>query len=351
MTNKKTTLVLVARATPESMRLLNYVLLPSFLSNWEKVARFIIVCPSKDYSQLAPIAVGLGAELYADEKFTNIEKLEPYRRQVAIKLLVSSIIETPFYLTLDCDCLFLPGGEAAMYDKDGRPFLHTNKSQNYYNRYWLENCDKLTGNIRYTEPMMGFTPQIFIVKHVRDVVAFVENKYNADFISSIMQWDTAYCRATAPLRARIEAMPHTPLKPALVSDALLQIHQSWGEYALYWSYILSCSLENDYSIAQPLCDKYYMGARWASYVAHPIPKLTEEELEFDLLAEGFFHYRSPLAVIQSTAGANWDLIAMVLVRYGLIKAECIVSLPGETSHVCETLEYIRSIKKCNPLLS
>jgi len=349
MTTSPVTLVLLARATEEARRLLYYVFAPSFMTNWGKVEHFRIICPAADIPLLQPLADRLGASFQPDEEFANITLLPPYQRQIAMKLMVADTIATPYYLTLDCDCLFLPGGEAAMFDEAGKPYLHTNRSQNYYHRYWVENCNQLTGNSRFVEPMTGFTPQIMITSAVRDLCATLTEQAGADLVTALVRWEKIYRNRTAPVQVNVEAIPHTVLKPALVSDVMLRMHHAWTEYALYWSYILKHSLETTYSTALPLCDKFYMGKYWASYVGHTIPPLSESELEFDLLAEGFFNYQAPLAVIQSTAGAEWSRVASVMARHGLIDPQKIIPCADEPADVLALLDQIQQGERLDPL--
>ena len=347
--SEPTTLVLLARATESMQHLLHYVFAPAFLTNWRQVPHFWIICPQADAPLMAPLAERLGATLRHDEEFPNIKLLPPYQRQIAIKLLVAEHVTTPTYLTLDCDCLFLPPGPAALFNANGKPYLHPNFSQNYYHRYWLENCNPLTGNQRFVEPMMGFTPQLFITRHVRALCDGVAQQAESDFITAILRWEQIYRARVAPVQANVAAIDHTVLKPALVSDALLRVHHAWTEYALYWSYILAHGLEGDYATSQPLCDKFFMGKNWSAHIGHTIPTLSEAELEFDLLAEGFFNYRAPLAVIQSTAGADWQRVTSVLARYGLIDVRHIMPRANEQPEVQQALAKILAGERIDPL--
>lgn len=270
-----TTLVLVAKGDEQSLRWLNYIFIPSFLTNWSHPARFMIVCPRDQAASFASIAAALHPDVIPEDFLPDIELLQPYQRQMALKIAVSEIVDTTFYLTLDCDCVFLPGDEAALYH-GGKPLLHANQSQHYYHRFWLENCNQITGNRRYVEPMIGFTPQVLIAPHARAVKQFIERAFNRTFASALAEWDRKFALAKNALLQGIESIPHDALKPALVSGPLLRNHHSWTEYTLYWSFMLNGYLETDYSTEEPLCDKFYTGRGWASHIARPFRSLRKQ---------------------------------------------------------------------------
>ncbi|MBP7253739.1 MAG: hypothetical protein KBA75_09675, partial [Alphaproteobacteria bacterium] len=75
----------------------------------------------------------------------------------------------------------------------------------------------------------------------------------------------------------------------------------------------------------------------------------EAELEFDLLAEGFFNYRAQIAIIQHTAGADWKRVTSVLAHYGLIDVRHIMPRANEPPEVQQALAKILAGERIDPL--
>jgi len=195
-----------------------------------------------------------------------------YRLQMLLKLLVSRLVATPFYITLDSDvfaCRHV--SYADLVDPEGRALIRRQGERmvgtRHQLRWWkaaeaiLQAPHCVTGR---AEPVIGVTPALLATNLSRGAVAAVE------------------------------AITKQPFDQAMF--AALRAQQDWTEYTFYWVYGCKAGLLQRYHRLRPDLKLYdSSGFEWGSFARwHP------EKL--------FQHPTAVFGVMQSIAGASPDAV-------------------------------------------
>jgi len=187
---------------------------------------FYIICPEQDistietYTNLFP---SIPFKFINEEHLLheNIRSIQGWYKQQIIKLMISRIIETEYYLVLDSDLYLnqLLRKEDLFYNNKikycHQPWQTTNDK--YYStnsKWWTDSCNVLkypVENLYEQRYLMGVTPQVLITEKVKDLLSHLQGMYGSE-------WQKIICE------------------------------MKFTEYTLYWLYLMKNNLTDLYTI-------------------------------------------------------------------------------------------------------
>lgn len=137
------------------------------------------------------------------------KKRKGWYRQQVIKLYISTLMNTPFYICLDADVLCIKSTSHSDLIKNGK--ICCNIESKSIHQKWWENSRKVLGvSDPGTESGMTSSTNIFITRENLELIKHVETMYRKSFVKTLMNW--------------FWISKYTALK-------------RWTEYKLYWSFI------------------------------------------------------------------------------------------------------------------
>lgn len=144
--------------------------------NWKEIHKFYLITPKKFVETLKSKSTNFRVEVLEEESLLNSSVLN-YRgwfKQQILKLNISSILETDYYLVLDDDLFLIKplqfkdffNNKLIIYSNEGwtddGPTFSTNS------RWWKSACEVLNydlTNILHSSTNMSVTPQLLRKKH------------------------------------------------------------------------------------------------------------------------------------------------------------------------------------------
>ena len=264
-----------------SFKIFSEISLPLYgkFLNSNDIDYFYIICPLTDITTLTKYT-----RLYPHIPFkfinenlllnNNISDVEGWYKQQLIKLSISLILETEYYLVVDSDMyLNQPFGyEDLFYDGKIKyafePWQELNNQEYSTNsNWWKQSCDVLRFDVRHLRNkkfLMGVTPQLLITDKVKELIDHLIYLYGRE-------WQQTLCQ------------------------------MKFTEYTLYWIYLIIDENTNLYTTkGYPL---------WIHDLERNILRHDTEENMKDIIKKS---KKSYFSVIQSYLQINIDPIKNVI---------------------------------------
>ena len=130
----------------------------------------------------------------------DLRTIYPYAIQMAVKLLVSEVIDTPFYLTLDADVLLLnPFVYSDIFHEkvgSGPLAIYENENRNFHPDWWQgsENVLDCQSNYLHNEKGFSVTPALLSTFGSRLVLAQLRQRYGTRGYQSY--WLSSFGKST-----------------------------------------------------------------------------------------------------------------------------------------------------------
>jgi len=246
--------------------------------NCDDIDYFYIICPLNDVATLTKYT-----RLYPRIPFkfinenlllnNNISDAEGWYKQQLIKLSISLILETEYYLVVDSDMyLNQPFGYGDLF-YDGKikytfePWQELNNEDYSTNsNWWKQSCDVLNFDVRHLHNkkfLMGVTPQLLITDKVKELIDHLIYLYDRGWQKTLYE-------------------------------------MKFTEYTLYWIYLIIDENTNLYTTkGYPL---------WIHDIETNILKYDTDENMRDVIKKSIHDKKSYFSVIQSYLHINIDEI-------------------------------------------
>jgi uncharacterized protein (DUF1919 family) len=296
----------------------------------EYIHYFYIICPLNNISKI---------KVYTDKypaipfKFINEDTLlsentrnvEGWYKQQLIKLNISNIVETQYYLILDSDMYLNQNFHYTDIFHDGKlkysyESWQTVNDKHYSTNstWWMNSCSVLKynyENLTHHENLMGVTPQIFITDEVKNLIRHIQRIYKTE------DWQT------------------------------ILYQKKFTEFTLYWIYMIITDKTNYYTTSGFPLWKHDLERNVLYYVS-------EKEIT-DIIHKSFGDSESYFSVIQSYLPVNMEYIKKEIYRYIKPHYDAIflvssMVIPTELKYFSvkerffQTLETAKSIKENFP---
>lgn len=269
-----------------SFKIFSEISLPLYSKflNCEELDYFYIICPLSDITPLQKytrIYPNIPFK-YIDENIlisSNIHNLEGWYKQQIIKLTISLILETKYYLVVDSDMyLKQPLSYDDLFDNSKIKYCFepwqelNNKYFSTNSKWWLNSANILKFDITklYNQNfLMGVTPQVLIVDEVRSLINYLNSIYGSD-------WQKIICE------------------------------MKFTEYTLYWIYLIMKEKTNLYTI-----DGYSL---WKHDLERNILYYDTEENMKNIVQKSIEDKKSYFSVIQSYLPVNIDAMKNIIFK-------------------------------------
>lgn len=171
-----------------------HIALPRYNKHLKQVFVFYIISDTNDYNRLKPFL-----ELYPSIPFQHVHdvvllynvynsSIKGWYKQQLIKLCISRLVETPYYLVVDADMylnfdLVLTEGNRILYHSE--PWQTSNNELYSTNSNWWNSSLKLLQlNIDITSDtaLMSVTPQVLVTEYVKDLLKYLKELYGVNWM-------------------------------------------------------------------------------------------------------------------------------------------------------------------------
>lgn len=135
--------------------------------------------------------------IYADDlyKDTHPEWSSNWNTQQVTKIMISSMITTPYYLILDSKNHFIrPVNKSTFFYTDNSPYMYGYEGHSMNDQY--NNCLEYY-QTAHPEDILGYpdnivdtiTPYVLITQYVKDMVQYIENREQTDYFNFFIQYN------------------------------------------------------------------------------------------------------------------------------------------------------------------
>ena len=135
--------------------------------------------------------------IYADDlyKDTHPEWSSNWNTQQVTKIMISSMITTPYYLILDSKNHFIrPVNKSTFFYTDNSPYMYGYEGHSMNDQY--NNCLEYYQTV-HPEDIPGYpnnivdtiTPYVLITQYVKDMVQYIENREQTDYFNFFIQYN------------------------------------------------------------------------------------------------------------------------------------------------------------------
>lgn len=142
-------------------------------------------CASIDYLKIKILGE---EELFPEFRAWVSTRFNNYRKQMLIKLGIAKIIETEFFLTLDSDIICLQKIHPELLIVNGKALMDSD-DKNYFPGWWESSAEVLSTSAELDIPGMAVTPAILSRTICKYLIAEVEDKYQKNWISALMEME------------------------------------------------------------------------------------------------------------------------------------------------------------------
>ena len=291
--------------------------------NTKDILEWIIICPTEDLIKIKDLTFkykNIHFNIVDENVYVQLGSVDGYTKQMLLKLLVSNQIKTDYYLILDYDCLCMrPTSFNSLIQNKKCPITFVSNTH-FYQDWWHENSAIIVDNNIKSDLKMEFTPQIFITSVVQDLIKYIVDKYESDFVNSLIKAKNIFLTENKHVQNHIDALydnvTHETAGERI--HLLLSVHHSFTEYGLYWNWIMKNDLINNYDIHRKIYKHFYTGPKWVLFLESAIPQQTVDQLEYDLRMTHCLFEDYPFLVLQSTAGYKVNDLIKILNKYNLL---------------------------------